>query len=261
MIAYNVSSGLCSLDSLAASFPDPRAAWAISAQVSQSASALTLEPLARTQQGKLLRRRFEQLKEIVRDRTFIALPPHFYLSSLYTGMGRYVTAYRYLATAMKDNPGQGAYYHQLGVIRRYEGCRPEALAAFQQALRAGMGKDEAAAWRHIGDVQVDLLALGQGALTRTRMRSGFDPNDAGAHLALGRLYLDRNDPERAIVELRAALKISAGSGWRSRESRSRLSRDRRSRHRRSRFLNKESNAILPIRNLATCWVRYCCAWP
>src|SRR5438552_2934623 len=81
----------------------------------------------------------------------------FYLSGLYTGMGHYGTAYGYLKTEMKDNTGQSAYYHQLSVIRLKEGCRPEALAAFQQALKAGMGKDEAAAWRQIGDLQVDLL--------------------------------------------------------------------------------------------------------
>jgi tetratricopeptide (TPR) repeat protein len=128
----------------------------------------------------------------------------FYLSGIYTGMGRYGTAYGYLNASMKDNPGQGAYYYQLGVIRRYEGCGPEALAAFQQALKAGMGKGEAAAWRQIGDVQEDLLDWDK-ALDAYRNVLSFQPDDAGAHLALGRLYLNRNDPQRAVSELRAAL--------------------------------------------------------
>jgi tetratricopeptide (TPR) repeat protein len=128
----------------------------------------------------------------------------FYLSGIYTGMGRYGTAYGYLKTAMKDNMGQGAYYHQLGVIRRYEGCRPEALTAFQQALKAGMGNGEAASWRQIGDLQEDLLDWDK-ALAPTRTSCALQPDDAGAHLALGRLYLNRNDPQRAISELRAAL--------------------------------------------------------
>jgi tetratricopeptide (TPR) repeat protein len=132
----------------------------------------------------------------------------FYLSGLYTGMGRYGMAYGYLNAAMKDNPGQGSYYHQLGVIRRYEGCRPEALAAFQQALKAGMGKDEAAAWRQIGDLQVDLLDWDK-ALDAYRNVLRLQPNDAGARLAMGRLYLDRNDPQRAISELRAALESAS----------------------------------------------------
>jgi tetratricopeptide (TPR) repeat protein len=109
-----------------------------------------------------------------------------------------------LKTAIKDNTGQGAYYHQLGVIRRFEGCRPEALAAFQQALKAGMGKGEAAAWRQIGDLQQDLLDWDK-ARDAYRNVLRLQPDDAGAHLALGRLFLDRNDPQRAVSELRSAL--------------------------------------------------------
>ena len=128
----------------------------------------------------------------------------FYLSGIYTGMGRYGTAYDYLKAAMKDNTGQGAYYHQLGVIRRYEGCRPESLAAFQQALKAGMGKGEAAVWRQIGDLQVDLLDWDK-ALVAYQNVLRLQPDDSGARLATGRLYLDRNDPQRAVSELRTVL--------------------------------------------------------
>jgi len=128
----------------------------------------------------------------------------FYLSGLYTGMGRYGTAYSYLKTAMKDNPAQGAYDHQLGLIRRNVGCRPEALSAFQQALKAGMGKDEASVWRQIGDLQVDLLDWDK-ALDAYQNVLRLQPNDASAHLAIGRFYLDRNDPQRAVSELRTAL--------------------------------------------------------
>src|SRR5687768_8285673 len=67
-----------------------------------------------------------RLKEIVRVEPSSAA--YFYLATVYTGIGRYDTAYRYLETARKANPGQGAYYHQLGIIRRHEGCHPEALA-------------------------------------------------------------------------------------------------------------------------------------
>jgi tetratricopeptide (TPR) repeat protein len=105
---------------------------------------------------------------------------------------------------MEDNTSQGAYYHQLGMIRRYEGCRPEALASFQQALKSGMGKGEAVAWRQIGDLQVDLLDWDK-ALDAYRNILRIQPDDAGARLAIGRLYLDRNDPKRAVSELRAAL--------------------------------------------------------
>ncbi len=147
-----------------------------------------------------------QLKEIARAEPSSGAA-YFYLSTVYTGLGHSDAAYRYLEAAMKANPGQGAYYHQLGVIRRREGCRPEALEAFQQALQRGMGNGESLAWRHVGDVYVDLFAS-EKAVEAYRNAIEFDPNDAAAHLALGKLYLDRNNSDRAILELSAALKLS-----------------------------------------------------
>jgi len=132
---------------------------------------------------------------------------YFYLSGIYTEMGRYDTAYRYLNSAMKGTPPQGAYYHQLGLIRRYEGCRPEAIAAFTYALKLGMGKEEATLWRHVGDVQEDLLERDK-AVDAYRNALRIRPDDAGSHLALGKLHLDRNDPGDAIAELRRAMEIS-----------------------------------------------------
>jgi len=169
-----------------------------SAQSSQSSA--TTAALAEINKGKLFEG-VRQLKEIVRTEPSPAA--YFYLSSLYTGIGRYDTAYGYLQTAMKANPGQGAYFHQLGVLRRHEGCRPEALAAFQQALKAGMGKDEVTVWRHVGEVQLDLLATNE-AIEAYANALRLAPNDARTQLALGRLYLERNEPERAVQELRAA---------------------------------------------------------
>jgi tetratricopeptide (TPR) repeat protein len=132
---------------------------------------------------------------------------YFYLSGIYTEMGRYDTAYRYLNSAMKGNPPQGAHYHQLGLIRRYEGCRPEAIAAFTYALKLGMGKEEATLWRHVGDVLEDLLERDK-AMDAYRNALRIRPDDAGSHLALGKLHLDRNDAGNAIPELRTAMEIS-----------------------------------------------------
>jgi tetratricopeptide (TPR) repeat protein len=177
------------------------------APVQDPQSGPTAAALAEINKGNLFEG-VRRLKEVTRVEPSAAAA-YFYLSSLYAGIGRYDTAYRYLVTGMKANPGQGAYYHQLGIIRRHEGCRPEALAAFHQALKAGMGKDEITVWRHVAEVQVDLLAWNEaveayGSVLRLK------PNDAGAHLALGRLYLERNDPERAVLELRAAQKTEPG---------------------------------------------------
>jgi len=141
----------------------------------------------------------------------LALPENpqanFYLSGIYTRMGRYDTAYRYLSSAIQANPTQAAYYDQLGLIRQYEGCRPEALAAFRQALTLGMKNEEATVWRHIGDVHVNLLEWDK-AVDAFRNTLRLRGDDAGAHLALGRIYLDRNDPAAALVELHAASAIT-----------------------------------------------------
>jgi hypothetical protein len=76
-----------------------------------------------------------------------------------------VTLHRhgYLKTAMKDNTGLSCLLSPIGCdppIRRLPDL--EALAASQQALKAEWGK-EAAGWRQIGDLQVDLLDWEQGA--------------------------------------------------------------------------------------------------
>jgi tetratricopeptide (TPR) repeat protein len=122
-------------------------------------------------------------------------------------MGRYDTAHRYLSSAIQTSPAQAAYYDQLGLIRQYEGCRLEAMAAFQHALNLGMKNEEATLWRHIGDAHVDLLELDK-AIHAFRNTLRLRSDDAGAHLALGKIYLDRNDPTTAFVELRAALAIT-----------------------------------------------------
>jgi tetratricopeptide (TPR) repeat protein len=132
---------------------------------------------------------------------------YYYLAGIYTRMGRYDSAYRYLSSAIQDNPTQAAYYDQLGLIRQYEGCRPEAMAAFKHALKLGMKSEEATVWRHIGDVHVDLLEWDK-AIDAFRNSLRLRPDDAGTHLALGRIYVDRNDPAMALVELRAALAIT-----------------------------------------------------
>lgn len=172
----------------------------------QSQSAVTAA-LSEINKGNIFEG-LRRLKDVVRADPS-SDSANFYLSSLYTGIGRYDTAYRHLEASMKANPGRGAYYDQLGLIRRHEGCGAEALVAFQQALRAGIGKDEGTVWRHIGDLQVELLAP-DSAIEAYEQALRLEPNDAASHLALGKLYLDRNDLDRAIRDLRAALKIAPG---------------------------------------------------
>ncbi len=131
---------------------------------------------------------------------------NFYLSSLYTEMGRFDTARRYVERAIETDRKRGVYYHQLGVVHYREGRRRDALAAFEQALKLGVGGDAAAVWRDIGRVHADLLNWDE-ALRAYGDAARIQPKDAKTRLALGQFYLDREDPQRAAAELRAALEI------------------------------------------------------
>jgi len=104
------------------------------------------------------------------------------------------------------NPGQGVHYHQLGLIRyRQKQWRP-ALGFFKQALEFGVGNNQAAVWRSIGDVQVELFDR-DAALQAYETALGIQPQDAKTLFTLGRFYLERSEPDRAIPHLLAALEI------------------------------------------------------
>jgi tetratricopeptide (TPR) repeat protein len=145
------------------------------------------------------------LKDILRsDPT--SDPAYFYLSTLYTAMNEYDAAERYLQRAMELNPKQSAHYHQLGMIRYRQEQYRSALEFFKQALELGPGSNEAPIWRSIGDVQVALFdrdAAAQAYETALRIA----PRNADTQLALGRFYLERSTPDRAISHLRTAREI------------------------------------------------------
>jgi tetratricopeptide (TPR) repeat protein len=133
-------------------------------------------------------------------------PANFYLATLYTEMKAYEIAGRYLQRAVAANSNQGSYQYQLGVIRLRQERWHEALARFEEALKSGVGKDEAVVWRSIGDVQLKLFERDK-ALEAYEKAVRIQPADARARLALGQFYLERNDLEKALPELRAAVEI------------------------------------------------------
>ena len=133
----------------------------------------------------------EQLKQIVRVDPLNA-SPYFYLSTLYTEMGEYTVADRYLQRAIQLDPKRGVHYYQRGVIRfRQKQWRP-ALQLFKQALETGAGNNEAAVWRSIGDVQEELFDR-DAALQAYTQALRIQPRDARTRLALGRFYLERGE--------------------------------------------------------------------
>ena len=168
-----------------------------------SRDAALSSALAELNKGHILES-IGQFKEILRSDPANE-PACFYLSTLYTQMGEFDVAERYLRRAMEVNPGQGAHYLQLGSIRfRQKQWRP-ALEFFKQALEFRAGS-EAAVWRSIGDVQAELFDR-DAALQAYETALRIQPQDARTRLSLGRLYLERSEANPAIAHLRAALEI------------------------------------------------------
>lgn len=158
--------------------------------------------LSELNQGRVIES-IEQLKQVVRTNPANG-SAYFYLSSLYTQMGEYPAAERYIQRAIEINPKQGEYYHQLGLIRYRQKQWQTALKLFQRALDAGSGRNEAAVLKSVGDVELELFDREAAFQAYTRALT-IQPRDAQIRLALGRYHLDRGEPERAIEHLLAAL--------------------------------------------------------
>src|SRR5580692_9429542 len=151
------------------------------AQMSSRDSSLSAA-LAELDKGHVLES-IQQLKQIVRTNPADG-SACFYLSALYTQMGEYPVAERYVQRAIEVNPKQGEYYHQLGLIRFRQKQWVAALGLFKQALDIGSGKNEAPVWRSIGDVELELFDR-DAALQAYTQALRIQPNDTQTRLALG----------------------------------------------------------------------------
>jgi tetratricopeptide (TPR) repeat protein len=158
--------------------------------------------LAELEKGHVLES-IEQFKQIVRTDPANG-PAQFYLSTLYTQMGEYAVAERYLQRAIEINPKQGEYYYQLGLIRYRQKQWRAALESFTRALETGSRNNEAPIWRGIGDAQLELFDR-DAALEAYTQALRLQARDGKTRLALGRFYLDRGEPDRAIEPLLVAL--------------------------------------------------------
>lgn len=145
------------------------------------------------------------LREIL-DLTPAFGPAHFYLATLFTEMGQYETAQRYLRRAIESDPGEAAYRHQSGLIQFRQRNWMGALNSFRHALELGMGADAADTWRLIGDVQLELFDRNAAmAAFETALR--LQPADAASRLALANIHLDRNNLDDAIGHLQRAIEL------------------------------------------------------
>src|SRR5262249_37335346 len=147
----------------------------------------------------------EQFKQVIQSDPANGAA-YFYLATLYTQMNEFEAAERYVRRAMELNPPQSAHYLQLGLIRYRQKQWRAAVDFLKEALKLQPGSSEATVWRSIGDVQVELFDR-DAALQAYETSLRIQPQDATTRLALGRFYLERSEPERAIPHLRTALEI------------------------------------------------------
>ena len=147
----------------------------------------------------------EGLTEIVREDP-TASAAYFYLSIIYTDMGQLEMARDFLERALDLDPDEGKFHYQLGIILHRDDDRVAARSALQAAVDLGMGSDEAAAWREIGDVHVLLLER-ESAFKAYQRAVELQPENARNRLALGQFYLDRNESEAALTHLGAAVEL------------------------------------------------------
>jgi tetratricopeptide (TPR) repeat protein len=160
--------------------------------------------LADLNSGKILDA-IDKLKQIARKETDSG-PAYYFLSRIYTEMGELNAAEGYLNRAITADPNRGEYYYQSGMIRQRQKKSREALALFERALSLGVGRDEAAVWRNIGNVRAQLFER-EGALEAYQASLRIQPNDVRTRLAVGQFLLDKDEPQKAVVHLRAAVDL------------------------------------------------------
>jgi len=147
----------------------------------------------------------DSLKQIVRKQTESG-PACYYLSRIYTEMAELDVAERYLDRAIAADPKKGPYYYQSGVIRQRQKRWREALTLFDRALNLGVGADEAAVWRSIGNVRAQLFER-EGAREAYENSLRIQARDARTHLAFGQFLLEGNDLQKAVAELQATVDL------------------------------------------------------
>src|SRR5262249_19327010 len=98
--------------------------------------------------------------------------------------------------------------HRRGVELFAKGKLPEAVAAFEQALR--FGSRQIATYFHLGTASAKQRQFPR-AVSVFRRAAGLDPKSAAAHGNLGLAYLEQGNPEEAVAAFRKALEIDANS--------------------------------------------------
>src|SRR5438105_4930703 len=125
------------------------------------------------------------------------------LAGVYLGVGRTADARKEAMTVLEKAPDNGG-----ALIALVDASRtPEEISATEEQLEKLPQKDSAYYHLAAGEIAAKKsdLSAAEAALQRA---AAADPNLAGAHSALGALYLARKDNEKAGIELEKAAKLA-----------------------------------------------------
>src|SRR5205085_2115723 len=125
------------------------------------------------------------------------------LARVYLGVGRTADARKEAMTVLEKAPDNGE-----ALIALVDASRtPEEISAAEEQLEKLPQRDSA--YYHLAAGEIAAKKSGLSAAEAALQRAAAaDPNLAGAHSALGALYLARKDNEKAEIELEKAAKLA-----------------------------------------------------
>jgi tetratricopeptide (TPR) repeat protein len=133
------------------------------------------------------------------------------LAQALAATGRYEEARAYLLRLWTREPGSGRVNLELARLSAYENNLPDAIRYYHNAIYGAWSQDPAGRQRSTRLELVQLL-LGQGDLREAQVElmalaATASTNDAALHIELGNLFLQAQDPDRALTEFRTALAV------------------------------------------------------
>jgi Flp pilus assembly protein TadD len=132
----------------------------------------------------------------------------FYLGLAYLKQDSNPDAEKWLQKAIELNPGDSRAEYQLATLYRKEGRQKEANQAFQQAKEIKARSDKQSQLRFECAQELD---RGPSEKATSICEQLYDPNDADELTALGILYGQHGDPEKALKPLQKAAELAPQS--------------------------------------------------
>ncbi len=125
------------------------------------------------------------------------------LGTAYIGERRYEDALPLLQRALEMEPGNSAALFALGRMAWERGDDEDAASYLAQALRLQPRYDM---WLHLASIELHRKRL-EAAEAAARQALAMNPAGAGAHIAMGAIFLQKGDKAGAASEFREELRL------------------------------------------------------